>query len=116
MIMNFPENTELEVELTFVAQPGGGGGGGGFGGGAFEGVGSVASTGEAASIRVHHSFVQLPGPGYETRLFDPRAGYGAVSWQDYAAPLGEPMTKRFIRRHRLEKRDPTAAVSDPVEP
>lgn len=26
------------------------------------------------------------------------------------------MTKRFIRRHRLKKRDPTAPVSDPVEP
>jgi hypothetical protein len=117
MIMNFPQNTEMEVELTFVSQPGAGGGGGGFGGGgAFEGVGSVAATAEAASMRVHHSFVQLPGPGYETRVFDPRSGYGAVSWQDYSAPLDESMTRRFIRRHRLEKRDPTAAVSDPVEP
>jgi hypothetical protein len=116
MIMNFPQNTEMEVELTFVSQPGGAGGGGFGGGGAFEGVGSVAATAEAASLRVHHSFVALPGPGYEPRLYDPRSGFGAVSWQDYAAPLDESMTKRFIRRHRLEKRDPTAAVSDPVEP
>ncbi|HSM59174.1 MAG TPA: zinc-dependent metalloprotease, partial [Longimicrobiales bacterium] len=114
----FPTNTEMEAELTFVRQPGGGGGGfGGFGGGSsFEGVGSVAASGEAASIRVHHSFVELPDDGYQPRAFDPRTGYGAVTWQDYSAPLGEPMTQRFIRRHRLQKRDPSAAVSDPVEP
>lgn len=111
----FPTNTEMEVELTFVQQPGGGGGGFG-GGGNFEGVGQVAATGEAASIRLHHSFVALPDDDYEPRAFDPRAGYGSVSFQDYATPLGEDMTKRFIRRHRLEKQDPTAAMSDPVEP
>lgn len=112
----FPTNTEMEAELTFVQQPGGGGGGGFGGGGNFEGVGQVAATGEAASIRLHHSFVALPDDGYEPRAFDSRAGYGSVSFQDYATPLGEDMTQRFIRRHRLEKQDPTAAVSDPVEP
>lgn len=113
----FPENTEMEVELTFVRQDGGGGGGfGGGGGGALEGVGNVASTGEAASIRIHHSFVQLPDDGFEPRAFDPRAGYGSVSWQDYSAELGTDMTQRYIRRHRLEKRDPAAAMSEPVEP
>jgi hypothetical protein len=117
MTMNFPENTEMEAELTFVSQPGAGGGGGG-GGGFFEGVSSVAATGEAASVRLHHSFVELPGPGYQARVFDPRSGFGAFSYQDYSAPLGNPMTmtQRFIRRHRLEKRDPGAAVSEPVEP
>jgi hypothetical protein len=114
MTMGFPANTEMEAELTFSRQPGGGGGG--RGGAFFEGVGSVAATAEAASLRVHHSFVQLPDDNYEPRRYDPRSGYGALSYQDYAAPLGEPMTQRFIRRHRLEKRDPTARVSDPVKP
>ncbi|HEX7122915.1 MAG TPA: zinc-dependent metalloprotease [Gemmatimonadaceae bacterium] len=117
MTMNFPKNTEMEVELTFIAQPGAGGGrGGGRGGGYFEGVGSVAATGEAASLRVHHSFVELPGPGYEPRAYDPRSGFGSFSYADYSAPLGEPMVKRFIRRHRLQKHNPNAAVSEPVEP
>ncbi len=114
MTLNFPKNTEMEVELTFVRQ-GAGGGGGGFGGW-FEGVGSVAATAEAASIRVHHSLVELPDDGYEPRLYDPRAGYFSVSWQDYSAPLGESMTQRFISRHRLKKKDPNAKVSEPVEP
>ncbi len=122
MTMGFPENTEIEASLTFVRQPGGAGGGfggfgGGGGGGAFEGVGNVASTGEAATIRLHHSFVQLPELGeYTPRAFDPRAGFGAMSYADYSAPLGEDMRQRFIRRHRIEKRDPSAAMSEPVEP
>lgn len=114
MTMGFPENTEVEVSLTFVRQPGAGGG---FGGGAFEGVGNVAATGEAATIRLHHSFVQLPELGsYTPRAYDPRAGYGGFTFADYSAPLSEPMEQRFIRRHKLEKQDPSAAVSDPVEP
>jgi hypothetical protein len=76
----------------------------------------VAATGDAASIRVHHSFVALPDDGYQTRAFDTRAGFGSVSFEDYATPLGEPMTQRFIRRHRLEKRDPSARLSEAVEP
>jgi len=122
MTLGFPKNTEMEAELTFVRQPaaggpGGGGGGRGGGGGAFtEGVGSVASTAEAASMRVHHSIVELPDGDYEPRRFDPRSGYGAMSYENYAALPGEPMTQRFIRRHRLQKKDPSAKVSDPVEP
>ncbi len=115
MTKGFPKNTEMEAELTFTRQPGGGGGGG-FGGGALEGVGSVAASGEAASLRVHQSFVELPDDDYEPRPFDPRSGYGATTYQDYSVPLGVPLTKRFIRRHRLQKVDPSAAVSDPVEP
>ena len=119
MTMNFPKNTEMEAELTFIAQPGGGPGGGGGrggGGGFFEGVGSVAATPEAASIRLHHSFVELPDANYTPRRYDPRAGVGALSYEDYSAPLGQPLTVRYVRRHRLEKQNPSAAASDPVKP
>ena len=88
-----------------------------MGGGAFfEGVGSVAATAEAASIRVHHSIVELPDANYKPRRFDPRAGYGSMDYENYAALPGQPMTQRFIRRHRLQKKDPSAAVSEPVKP
>ncbi len=126
MTLGFPKNTEMEAELTFVRQaggaggPGGGGrGGGGGGGGAgafFEGVGSVAANAEAASIRIHHSIVELPDANYKPRRFDPRAGYGGLAFENYAALPGEEITQRFIRRHRLQKKDPSAAVSDPVKP
>ena len=76
----------------------------------------VAATPEAASIRMHHSIVELPDGNYKPRAYDPRSGYGGMSYENFSAPLGKPMTQRFIRRHRLEKKDPSAAVSDPVKP
>jgi hypothetical protein len=114
MTQGFPENTEIEAELTFVqsgapTQPR-------RGGGFFESVGSVAASGAAASLRVHQSFVMLPEEPIEPRAWDPRQALGAASWVDFGTPLGESMTKRVVRRHRLEKVDPSAAVSDPVEP
>jgi Met-zincin/Domain of unknown function (DUF5117) len=126
MTLAFPKNSEVEAELTFVLQPpaGGPGGGGGFGppgagggpGAFFEGVGNVAATPEAASIRVHHSFVELPDGNYKPRKFDPRSGYFGITYADYATPIDQPMVKRFISRHRLEKQNPAAKVSDPVKP
>ncbi|MGH7465253.1 MAG: zinc-dependent metalloprotease, partial [Longimicrobiales bacterium] len=62
-----------------------------------------------------HSFVELP-TGYTPREADPRAGFFGISYMDFAVPIGESMTKRYIARHRLEKQDPAAAVSDAVEP
>ena len=106
----FPQNTELEATLTFTGD--GDGTGPGFGRGSIR---SVAPSAEAVTVRQHHSFVALPDDGYVPRPYDPRAGYGAMSYDDYGAPLGEPMTRRFLRRHRLEKQDPTAAVSEAVE-
>jgi hypothetical protein len=124
MIQGFPKNSEMEAELTFVRQPGaaagpggpGGGRGGGGGGAFFEGVASVAASAEAASIRIHHSIVELPDSNYKPRRFDPRSGFGSLEFENYAALPGQPMTQRFLRRHRLQKKDPAAAVSEPVKP
>jgi hypothetical protein len=115
MTLNFPKNTEMEAELTFVVQTGPGTGGVGRGA-FFEGVGSVAATPEAASMRVHQSFVELPDGDYTPRVYDPRAGFNGTTFRDYSALLGQSQTVRFIERHRLKKRDPRAAVSDPVKP
>ncbi len=100
----FPRNTEVEVVLTFEGDPTGGQ------------IRSVTPSADAVTVRQRHSFIASPPPGYEPRELDPRAGYFGVSWLDYAAPLGEPMERRWIARHRLEKKDPAAAVSEPVEP
>lgn len=122
---NFPKNTELEVELTFVLQqpsgpPAGGaapGAGADFSGSRFfEGVGDVAATAEAASLRVHHSFIELPESGYRPRAYDPRGGYFGISYQERSARLDEPLERRFIARHRLEKKDPKAKLSEVKKP
>ncbi len=100
----FPRNTEVEVMLTFAGnEPG-------------EYVRDVAPDPRSLTVRERHSFIRLPDPGYEPRLFDPRAGYFGTSFADYSTPIGEPITRRFINRHRLVKKDPTAERSEPVTP
>ncbi|MBS1555100.1 MAG: zinc-dependent metalloprotease [Bacteroidetes bacterium] len=101
---NFPMNTEFEVTLTFTGQPTGGY------------IRSVTPTATSVTVREHQSFVQLPDNGYKPRRFDPRAGYFSFSFYDYATPISESLEKRFITRHRLSKKDPGAAVSEPVKP
>lgn len=102
--MNFPKNTEFEATLTFTGNATGGY------------LRSVTPSSDAVTVRQHHSFVQLPDENYEPRVFDPRAGYFGTSYQDYSTPIGESLTKRFITRHRLQKKNPDAAMSEPVEP
>jgi hypothetical protein len=101
---NFPENSEFEVTLTFTGQPTGGY------------IRSVTPTPSSVTIREHHSFIKLPDGNYKPRKFDPRSGYYDMSYYDYATPIDQPIEKKFITRHRLEKKDPTAAISEPVEP
>lgn len=110
----FPQNTEIDVLLTFVSEGGQEAqAGGGLPGGRLT---DVTPSPQAATVQQHHSFVELPGPGYEPLPFDPRAGFFGISYFDYATPISEPIVKRFISRHRLHKKDPSARVSDPVEP
>ena len=139
---DFPKNTEIEVTLTFSNEAaggrGGGGGGpqqgppaiftengggrggrggGGFGGGMFSGsVASVTPNAEAVTLREHYSLVELPDGNFKPREDDPRAGYGGITYVDYSVPIGEPMVKHYIRRHRLEKKDPGAEMSEAVKP
>jgi hypothetical protein len=101
---NFPKNSEFETTLTFT----------GSGAGAW--LRSVAPSNDAITVRQHHSFVQLPDDGYKPRKFDPRSGFFPISYQDYSAPIGGEFNQRYIVRHRLEKKDPTAEVSEAVEP
>ncbi len=101
---NFPKNSEFEALVTLTGVPKGGL------------IRSVTPSAEAVTVRQHHSFIELPDAGYEPRTFDPRSGYSPVSYHDYATPIDQPLKKRFIRRHRLHKKDPSAAMSEPVEP
>lgn len=103
---NFPLNTELETTITFTNADGITG----------NFVNSVAPTAEAITLRMHHSFIQLPDKDYEPRVFDPRSSFIPVSYFDYATPVAEPIDKYFIIRHRLKKKDPNAARSEPVKP
>jgi Met-zincin/Domain of unknown function (DUF5117) len=100
----FPMNTEVEAVLTFAGdEPG-------------QWVRQVTPSPDAITVREHHSFVQLPPTGYKPRVYDPRSSFFGVSYMDYATPVSEPIVKRYISRHRLQKKNPAAAMSEPVEP
>lgn len=101
---SFPKNTELEAKVTFA----------GSNAGRF--VNSVTPEPSAITVHLHHSLIALPDDGYQTRAFHPSSGYYARGFQDYAAPLQESMNQRFISRHRLQKKNPNAAISEAVEP
>ncbi len=102
---NFPLNSEFEATITFT---------GGSDAGRF--VSTVTPSSEAITVRMHHSFVQLPDDKYKPRRYDIRSGYFGISFFDYSSPISEPIEKMFIARHRLEKKDPSAAVSEAVKP
>lgn len=100
----FPRNTEIEVTLTFVGENPG------------AWVRDIAPTAETLTMRERSSLVELPGPGYTPRAFDPRSGFFSTDYMDFTSPLGVDQVHRLIARHRLQKKDPRAAVSEAVQP
>jgi hypothetical protein len=82
-------------------------------------VSQVTPTPQSVTVRQHHSFVELPPldkNGYRPRKLDPRVGVFGIEFHDYASPITSPIDYRWISRHRLEKKDPAAAISEAVEP
>lgn len=102
---NFPMNTEFEAMISFV---------GGSDAGRL--VRSVSPSTEAITVRMHHSFVQLPDNQYKPRNYDIRSGYFGKSYFDYSSDFTEPIQQMVISRHRLFKKDPNASISEPVNP
>ena len=100
----FPKNVEFDAILTFKGDAKG------------VNIRSVSPNSRLVTVAQHHSFIELPDDGYKQREFDPRSGASPFMYYDYATPVESPILKRFIRRHRLEKKDPTAAISEAVEP
>ncbi len=101
---SFPENTEVESILTFTSSNPG------------QLVNGVAATGGAVTLRQHHSFIQLPDNGYQTRIADARVGVNGPTVYDYATPIDADTRVRLAARHRLQKADPDAERSAAVEP
>ena len=100
----FPKNIEFDIMLTFAGTATG------------NMVQGVTPTPDAITVHQHHSFVELPDLNYMPRKFDPRSGANAFTFYDYTTPVSQPTKKQYIYRHRLEKKDPAAVVSEAVEP
>jgi hypothetical protein len=102
MVAAYPTNIEVEATQTGTAAAGPNAG---------PGARPVTST-----VIMHWSMLRLPERPMMPRLHDPRVGFNSTSVIDYGRTEHRAVTRRFIRRFRLEKRDPGAAVSEPVTP
>ncbi|MEW7292925.1 zinc-dependent metalloprotease [Aquimarina sp. 2304DJ70-9] len=100
----FPKNVEFEALITYKGTAKG------------QNISSVAPNSSFLTVIQHHSFVELPDDGYKKRVFDPRSGAISISYLDYATPIHESITKRYIIRHRLEKKNPDQQISEVKEP
>jgi hypothetical protein len=115
-VASFPDNVNVYSTLTF-AQAGGGRGAaaatpgrGGRGGGGI--------TAPTATVVMSYSFHKLPEVPMTPRLCDNRVGYFSLTVTDYSQPAQRVADDQrcFITRYRLEKKDPNAAISEPVKP
>jgi hypothetical protein len=70
----------------------------------------------SVSVAVHHNLMLLPEQPMRVRYADPRVGYFTVAYTAYGGREERVVHRRLIQRFRLEKRDPAAALSDPVRP
>jgi len=100
----FPKNVEFDMTMTFKGDATG------------SYIRSVTPNADLVTVAQHASFIELPDDGYKKRVFDPRSGSYPFSYYDYATPVEDPILKQYITRHRLEKKNPTAALSEAVEP
>lgn len=103
-LKGFPNNVELEAELTFASQDPG------------RQVKSVAATGEAFTVRQRISLIRLPDADYQVRAFHPRVGSFSVGFADYAAPLNQSIHRQLMTRHRLSESEPIVYYVDPAAP
>jgi hypothetical protein len=101
---SFPDNTELESLLTFS----------GPGKGAF--VRDVAMDPKSLTLHQRISLVRLPDAGFVTRRYHSASGGYGVGSIDFSQPLSQSLDVRYQMRFRLDKTDPTAALSPVKKP
>ncbi len=101
---SFPLNTELEAVITFTGSSPG------------QYVRQVVPDPNSITVHLHHSFIALPDNNYTPRAFHPMSGFWEHSFYDYSVPITDNIEQQLIVRHRLNKKDPKAAISEAVEP
>ncbi|MCC6286700.1 MAG: zinc-dependent metalloprotease [Chitinophagaceae bacterium] len=102
-IRSYPDNTDIIVDLAYDnPMP-------------FNGGGADITDARYNRIRMQHSFLEVPKNDFKPRRDDPRIGYFGAEVNDLTSIAATPY-KDFISRWNLVKKDPAAAVSEPVEP
>ena len=98
----FPGNLEAEVRLTYQSNRN-------------LGLDAIADY-RWIPVGVHYSLLELPAAPMRPRYADDRVGYFVSAIKDFSRDTAESFFVRFVNRWRLEKRDPAAAISEPVTP
>lgn len=106
----FPQNVEVRSTLTFASFP----------------IAAMPTPGQPATPQVprnpsrsaiiHYSIAELPETPMQGRYADPRVGFFTEGFQEYGGERSGVRDREFITRYRLEKKDPAAAVSEPLKP
>ena len=102
-IRSYPDNTDVFVEYVFDNPTP-----------VVEASDDITDS-RYVSIRLQHSFIKMPEGEYTPRFDDPRVGYFTQRVTDLTDSSHTPF-RDVIRRWKLVKKDPSAEVSDPVEP
>ena len=113
----FPQNIEVEATHTFTAnEPAAAVGGRGNPNPNPTPLGQGAMRGATGSVLMHYSMVKLPEKPMMPRVYDARVGYFTTAQMDFSRPEHRAERRIYIARWRLEKKDPGAAISEPVKP
>jgi hypothetical protein len=97
----FPTDIDIRSHLTFLAAD----------------PNNPISGPQPVSIEIGHSIILLPEKPMQARYFDDRVGFFKTKFTEYETSEGAVVNNRaVILRRRLEKKNPDAEVSDPVEP
>ena len=102
-IRSFPDNTDVVVDLAYdnsASAPGGG---------------ADITDARYVRVRLQHSFIAMPENNFIPRRDDPRVGYFMQNINDQTS-VSPTTYKDVIHRWNLKKKDPNAALSEPVEP
>lgn len=102
-INNYPENSEITVDYVYENKN------------PRRGGSSAVTDVRNITIQFQHSLVQMPENDFQPRADDPRLGYFMTQVNDMTSFSATPY-RDMIHRWNLVKKDPGAAISDPVEP
>jgi len=103
----FPDNIEIEAAQTGTPASTEG---------APAGADRNSASRAAESVLAHWSLVRLPERPMTPRRFDERVGFFSISQVDFGTTEQRSAQRKYITRYRLEKKNPGAALSDPVKP
>ncbi|MBL1279689.1 MAG: zinc-dependent metalloprotease [Fluviicola sp.] len=102
-IRSYPKNTDIAVEYVY-SKPS-----------VLNGGQRDVTDGRNVSLKVYHSLIEMPEDDYQPLFEDPRVGFFTTQVTDMTSPASANY-RDLVHKWKLVKKDPNAALSEPVEP